>query len=360
MNTRRSRLTVPALLVAVVAGCSEPARVERAWTALSDGTELQATVYSVRAQGAEQALDEMRVSVATFSTNTLAGPDGGTLGQLNREAARDYFPVQDLDLYRCVLLALDYGKVSEGAFDPTIEPLLRLYRRSAEAGGPTVAELGSALGAVGWQKVGVASEPRAIRFRHDGMALDLGGVAKGFTLDVGARVFARPGLLAGLVRLGGNAYAWQAPPDHAYWKVGLTDPRDPSRPFLTVGAANQGVAVSGRRGMEEPSAGVDPARIVLDPRTGQPAAGDVIAAVALADSAADADALATALHVAGSTRGAALLKKMRRVEAILLVEDRDGTRRLIASPSLEGRIELSQALARETGGEIRYLLPGAR
>jgi thiamine biosynthesis lipoprotein len=188
------------------------------------------------------------------------------------------------------------------------------------------------------------------------MKVDLGGVAKGFALDLAARVFARPGCLGGMIAIGGNAYAWGEHPGGEGWPVTLPDPRDGSRNLLTLRLANRGVAVSGVAGpfLEVPAM---PSRLVLDPETGNPAATDLIAAVAVADTGADADALATALLVSGSARGAALLRKMRQVEAVLLVQGASGEAHLLASASLRGRLEPSPELASETGGRVRYLLP---
>jgi thiamine biosynthesis lipoprotein ApbE len=130
--------------------------------------------------------------------------------------------------------------------------------------------------------------------------------------------------------------------------VAIPDPRAPERPLLTVQAANRGLSVSG----QVPG----PAGLVLDPRSGRPVAGDVLAAVAIADSAADADALSTALVASGYHRAADLLGRMRQVEAILLVRGETAPR-LLASGTLADRLELSAELAAEIEGEVRYLLP---
>jgi thiamine biosynthesis lipoprotein len=255
-------------------------------------------------------------------------------------------------LYRCTLLALDYAKASGGAFDPTVGALLNIYDAHAPAK-PPARTLELALGRVGWQHVAVASEARSIRFRRPGMKLDLGGVAKGFALDTAGRAFTLSGNLAGLLQIGGNFYAWEAPPGEESWNVPLPDPRSPDRSLLNLRLSNRGVAVSGHG---PPDAG---GRLILDPSTGLPAAGDLLAAVAIADSAADADALSTALFVMGSMRGAELLGRMNRAEALLLVSGEGGSAYILASVSLQGRVDLSPALMEETGGDIRYLLPPA-
>jgi thiamine biosynthesis lipoprotein len=357
---RRLRLAAMIAGTALLcAGCMDPQLEERSWTLQDGRTELQAEVYSATTHDAQLALEEIRRAVAEIEASMLGGRDAGGLGELNRAAAEDYYPVRDRDLYRCLLLALDYAKASEGAFDPTVGALLDLYE-SAQQGGraPSAMAIEQVLQAVGWQNVGVADEPRAIRLRRPGMKLDLGGVAKGFALDTAARNFARPGSLGGLLRIGGNAYAWNPPPGQSHWMLSVPDPREGGAELLQVRVANRGVAVSGHSGPGETAAdSMWGERLLLDPGTGRPAASDLLAAVAIADSAADADALATALFVAGSMRGAELLEKMRRVEAVLLVRGDEQGPYIMASGSLRDRLLLSPALATETGERIRYLLP---
>jgi thiamine biosynthesis lipoprotein len=353
MNLPR-RLAAPLLGAALlVTGCSDPVLVEREWSDAGGGA-LHARVHTFAETDARRALEEIRGLFAAAEAKLLH-PDGDSgLGALNRAAAEDYYPVEDQDLYRCLLLALDYAKVSEGAFDPTVGSLTALYER--HGGTPPQGAIDALLPGVGWQNVAVASEKRAVRFRRDRMRLDLGGVARGFALDVAARAFARPGVLGGVVRTGGNLYAWGEAPGRKAWIVEVPDPREEGGQLLRLGLTNRGVAVSGHPALPA-VAGGGAGRTILDPADGRPAASDLLAAVAIADSGADADALATALFVAGSMRGAEILQKMRRVEAVMVVRGDGGPPQVLASASLRGRLELSESLAAESGGEVRYLLP---
>ena len=157
--------------------------------------------------------------------------------------------------------------------------------------------------------------------------------------------------IGALLKQGNNLYAWGAPPGQPGWTVPLPDPRAPGRLLGSVQAANRGVAVSGHEGLRLNGP--------VDPRTGRPAAGDLLAAVAMADSGADADAMSTALFVAGSRAGGQLLSKTQRVEAILLVEG-NGEPYLLVSASLAERVRFSPELLDEVGGRVRFILPPQR
>ena len=337
--------SIAGLVAVSTLACVEPGDVEREWSAM--GQSARARVHTWTAENAEGLLDEIQSGMQRVVAMTDVDDPASALSRLNRESLEDYHTIEDADFFRCVLLSLDYARASRGAFDPTIAPLVRLYGRE---GGrpPTRSEVELALPRVGWSDVTIATEAKAIRFRKDRMELDLGGIAKGFAIDMAARAFAGSGARAGLVSLGANFYAWEHPPDLEHWPVEVPDPRDPRRILLTVGTANRGVAVSGHPDQARPR--------VFDPRTGLPASSDLLAAVALADSAADADALATALFVSGSKAGADLMARARRVEAILLVTGGDRPY-LLASATLRDRLEPSPELLEEVEGRVRYLLP---
>jgi thiamine biosynthesis lipoprotein ApbE len=331
-------------------GCVEPGHVERRWEALGD--PAFAKVHTSTARDADPVVDDVQQAVS--GVEDWLRPDG-LLGRLNEGATSAYyeFPDEQHDFYRCVLLALDYAKASRGAFDPTVGPLTRLYRSEAPRV-PRQQEIDAALSKVGWEQVNLAGEARAIHYRTPGMELDLGGVVKGFALDLAARAFSRPGTRAGLLQLGGNLYAWGEPPGEEEWTVGIPDPRHRGRELIRLRTTNRGVAVSGQRDPGEDRPFAAP---ILDPSTGRPVAGRLLAAVAVADSGADADAMSTALFAAGFHRAGELLSRTRRVEAVLLVEDDDAAPYFVASTSLEGRLQLPPEIDEETGGRVRYLLP---
>jgi len=286
------------------------------------------------------ALEQIRAVEAKLDHHR---PDSG-LSQLNRGAHDAYHAVEDADVYRALVLALDYARASRGAFDPTIGSIGRLY----DEGDPDDATLAAALDNVGWEWVAVAQEAHAVKFRRPGIELDLGGVSKGYALHLAARVLAKSGSLAGLFVLGGNAYAWSAPPGEQGWPVPLQDPRDPARTVLTLKIANRGVAIAGQR--------VAGGESLLDPATGRPVAGDIVFAIGTAHTASDADAFATALAASTFQGATDLLGRMRKVEAALLIRDGDGFY-LLASASLEGRLDLAPEFEAEIGGDVRYLLP---
>jgi thiamine biosynthesis lipoprotein len=334
-------------LLPALGGCVEPAHLDRNWTALD--RPASAEVWATTERAARMLLNEFPLATERVeATMSVARPES-ELNRLNQEAADAYYRLADRDLFRAVALAVDYARASEGDYDPTLGPVLRLYEHSHPAL-PDSAAIESARERVGWDAVVLERELFAVHFLRPGMQLDLDGMIEGYAIDVAARKFVRTGSLAGVLRLAHHVYAWGRPPDRDVWWVDVTDPRSAeARPAVRVRIdASRGIGVSGSGGASDQ---------VLDPRSGAPASSDVMVAIALADSVADAIAVSRALLVGGSSRAGILLsEKTRRVESILLLRG-DGEPYVVASASLQGSIELHDALAEEAAAGLRFLLP---
>jgi thiamine biosynthesis lipoprotein len=337
------RLAGAFALLGSACACPQPVHVVESWPSM--GRTFTAELHMADAAAAAEALAAIREQAATVEKTMGRQMPGSELDRLNELAAEGYYEVQDPGLYKLIRLALDYAQFTRGRYDPTLGPLERLYaRESGRLPSPTEVQL--ALDRVGWDHVILAPEARALHFARPGMELDLAALTRGYALDAANRAFARVGSRAGLLRLDGHVVAWNGP-GSATWPVALDDPRSPGRELLTVDLRNRSLAVVGH-----PETG---RTVLLDPRTGLPAASDVLVAVAIADTAADASALAQALFVAGSTAGGELLAEMNRAEAVLVLAG-NGAPTLLASSSLRDHVRPSAALAAETGGRERFIL----
>jgi len=335
--------------LALLGACANPVETEFRWPVL--GGEVRARVWTTSERVAEEIAEEMQRATARAESAVDLGRADSELSRLNRQASREPFLVQESDLYVCIKRSLDYARISAGAYDPTSGVLTRLYRDAA-AEGTEVTDLAiaQALERVGWSDVVLLPEAHAVRFRREGLQLDLAAMADGLALDLAVRAFSRVGSRAGVLSLRGVAQVWGASPGGKGWEVPLPDPRDPDVTLARVRVDNRAIGVSSSR---TPVGGE---RQLLDPRTGRPPSGNVRVAVAVAEGAADAAALAQALAVGGTLAGGSMLAKTRRVEAVLVV-DGDGRPFVLASASLRGRLQLGDELQREVGGRVRYILP---
>ncbi len=327
---------------------------ERRWAVM--GTYAEAKVRASRAKRAERALEGVRLAFDEADRALSNWSDESALAKLNAEANRGAVSVTDPILRSCLDAAFDAAEASDGAFDPTVGPLVRLWGfRPKSPRIPTDEEIARALAVTGWGKVGRETGTPSIRFPIEGMELDLGGIGKGCALDLARERLVALKAEAGLIDLGGNLLVFGTPPAGGPWKIGI---RDPERKGALAAYLNLDGGIVATSGQYENAAVVDGTRIahIFDARTGRPADSDVLSATAIAESGARADAASTALLVAGSKQAEDLLTRLGGVEAVLVVR-RGGKTEVLASRSLAGRLVLTDELADRAGGEIRFVLP---
>lgn len=200
--------------------------------------------------------------------------------------------------------ALEVAAASKGAFDPTVEPLVRAAGHLG--GNPRRlrrCERRSLLARVGWERVHLDAATSSVRL-EPGTRLDLGGIAKGFAVDLALGALRGAGPTSGLVDLGGSSLAGFGAPL-------VLEVRDPSSgrapPLASFEVKDGAVGTSG--GDERPGH-------IVDPRTGRPARR-VLSATVVASSGMEADALSTALYVMGE-EGLALVRERGASGFVLL------------------------------------------
>lgn len=225
------------------------------------------------------------------------------LARLNREGSANASP----ELAAVLRHALDVAAASFGAFDPTVEPLVRatggLGGSGRALGGGERRRL---LARIGTEHVHLDLASGEVRL-DPGTRLDLGGIAKGYAADLALSALKRAGATSGFVDLGGSSLAVFGDP----LGVEVRDPLDASvRRWAAFELTGGALATSG--GDQRPGH-------ILDPRNGLPAKG-VLAATVVAGSAMEADALSTAVCVLGADEGLALVRRRGAAGLVLLRE----------------------------------------
>jgi thiamine biosynthesis lipoprotein len=194
-----------------------------------------------------------------------------------------------------------------GAFDPTVGPLVDLWR----AGTPAAADLEVARARVGMDLLAVDAAERTVGARAAGMSVDLGGIGKGYALDRMAALLAEWRVRSALVHGGlSTALAVGPPPGEEAWRVEIRDPRQGGATLAVVALRDRALSVSG--------AGEGAPRL-FDPRTGRPVEGR-LGAWAIAPTATEADALSTAFMVMTPEEIASLCRKRPDLAAMVVPE----------------------------------------
>jgi thiamine biosynthesis lipoprotein len=224
------------------------------------------------------------------------------------------------DLFAVLEKAQEIARKTDGAFDVTVGPIVRLWRKARRTRTlPSAEELKRALALVGYEKMKLDPIKRTVQLLVMGMLLDLGGIAKGYATDAALEVLGKHGISRALVRAGGDIRVGDAPPGKRGWKIGiapLKKPTDPPEQFIllknagvsTAGDAYQFVEIAGKRYSH-----------IVDPRTGLAQQGRRSVTV-IAPSDTTADGLDTALCVLGPGRGLELIEGMKGVAALYVFE----------------------------------------
>jgi len=262
-------------------------------------------VIEARGAAVDEAIGRAFDEVARLEAVLSNWRPGSEVSRLNGAATTGPVTVSQ-DLYAAVEVALYWAEATGGAFDPTVEPLVRrLGLRGPEGilpgvGAPPPADA-VAPGPVGWRGVRLDPGRRTVRFAVAGMGLDFGGIGKGMALDAVACVLRAAGVEGALIDFSGQVLVFGRGPDAGGWRVGIADSDDREETALVVNLAAGSLSTSGNSERAVVSGGRSIGHI-LDPRTGGPVdwSGSV---TVLADDATAADALSTALFVLGPARG---------------------------------------------------------
>lgn len=247
-----------------------------------------------------------------------------------------------LDLWEVLAESQVIARASDGAFDVTVGPLSRLWRRAGRRGiAPLPEHVSDARNAVGFALLGLDARTQTVTFARPRMRLDLGGIAKGYAADQALAVLREHGVPCAVVDAGGDLALGEPPPEtHSLgWRIGL--PRAPgedsppasswslispewtdARPCVRL--ARGAVASSGDSGRTLLLGGQRYSHIV-DPRSGEPLSNAPTVTV-VAPTASLADALASTLSVLGPEEGLVLLEQFPGTSARFLVRKRPETR----------------------------------
>jgi thiamine biosynthesis lipoprotein len=314
-----------ALLVFDLLGCAAPAAGPQRLTFTRPlmGSAMSIVLYSESqtTDGLNRAAAAARAAFQRMADLEAVFSDYRPESELNRLcAAAGGPPVRvSTDLFDILRAASVVSQATQGAFDVTIGPLTHLWRAARQTGVPPDArDIEAARPCIDWRLIEFDDRTRSVRLARPGMQLDLGAIGKGWAADAAAEVLQRGGLTRYMVDAGGSLRTGDPPPQQDGWPVVIDSGLQPET-RLRLRLRRCGIATSGDAAQ---FIKIGPTRRshIIDPETGEPVRGRTAATV-IADDAATADALATALDVLGPERGLPLLaRRYPGVRARMVIE----------------------------------------
>jgi FAD:protein FMN transferase len=230
------------------------------------------------------------------------------------------------DLFEVLDRSLALSERSEGAFDVTVGPVVRLWRRSSRTRTlPDPETLARARSLVGYQNVRLDREARTVQLLKAGMKLDLGGIAKGYAAQAAINVLKEQGIDCALVAGAGDIVISGPPPDADGWTIGIAPLEKPqAEPQHHLLLEHAAVSTSGDT---ERFVEIDGKRYshIVDPRTGIGLV-DRMTITVVAPDGPTADSLGTAACVLGPEQGLALIDATKGSAAFVMRATKEGLR----------------------------------
>jgi thiamine biosynthesis lipoprotein len=303
--------TISLVFAVFLNGCGQRAFKQ---SRLLMGTLVEVTVVSrdqVQANKAiETAFQEMSRIEHLLSIYQKESP----ISMINNLAG-DQTVMVGSEVFQILKEAIGYGKLTSGAFDLSIGPLTSLWN-FGQGHLPSKDEIAPKLLLVDYRDV-ILNEGGGVRFGGAGMAIDLGGIAKGYAVDRAIEVLKANGISRAMVNAGGDIRGIGR-----IWRIGIQHPRETNSILGIIRLKDEAVATSGDYQRYFIKDGVRYHHII-DPRTGWPAMGCMSVSI-IAKEAAMADALATGCFVLGPKLGMELIESLPQVEGIIVTSEGKG------------------------------------
>lgn len=287
------------------------------WRGIALGADAQLKIYLKDKGQGDTLLKAVLQEVERLERLFSLYREDSVISRLNKTGEVSDFAN---DFYWLMSLADEYVKITQGAFDPTVQILWETYRDALVAQPDLGAEglsesIAQVQHLVGWD--GIVIEPNYIRLAKVGQTVTLNGIAQGFITDRIRDLLQRHGVNHALINMG--EIRGLVPPDTAPWTVGIADPDDNGTWLQEVELGNQAMATSSPKGTYlsyENNIGH-----IFNPSTSQ-AVNRYLSVTVIAPTAAQADALATAFSIMPLEAINNVLMQLNKVQVKILNNQR--------------------------------------
>lgn len=332
-RNERRRFLQAGLLVASAAAArpgwaSAPSGERFRFQQVHMGAPWELVLYAASEKAANSAANAAFARIAALDVCLSDYQAESELSRLNMTAGNGKAVSVSDDLWRIVTAAHDLSTATDGAFDITVGPLVRLWRRARRYKElPKPEWIAEARTVVGYQLLKLDRDRQTIELPRPDMRLDPGGIAMGYAADEALKVLKQHGVTRAMVDASGDVVCGDAPPDRPGWIIGIAVTGGKGgKPTRYVSLANAALTTSGDTYQFVELNGVRYSHIV-DPRTGLGLTNRATVSIVGPDGIT-ADSVATAASVLGTDRGAKYVESRADLAGHFLwtVDDRIETR----------------------------------
>lgn len=301
---------------ALLGGCGDRYEAKSGLTPYKEELFAMDTYMNLCAYGeqSQKAVEAASTEIQRLDELLSVTGESGDVYQLNQLGQRQV----EADTLAVISRAVDVTKETDGLFDCTITPVMKLWGlRDGNFRVPSPEELAEQLAKVDGSKVRIEGNTVTLL---DGVTVDLGAIAKGYTSQRIMEVYRENDVTSGIVSLGGNVQTLGRKPDGSLWRVALEDPRNSEDYFGILDVENKAVITSGgyQRNFTENGKLY---HHIIDPRTGYPAKNGFISVTIVSEDGTLADALSTALFIMGPEKAEAFWKEHKDLfDAVMMTK----------------------------------------
>jgi len=282
------------------------------------------TVCTVRLidGGNKSTLNEAFERLRAIEDHMSANREGTELSRVNASAGKEPIKVSD-DTFYVISKALEYARLTNGAFDPSVGPLVKLWNiGNGDEKVPPEKEILAAKALVDWREVKIDNASHTVFLKRPGMRLDLGAIAKGYAADEIEKIMEKDKVKAAIIDLGGNVFVYGSKRDKSLWRVGIQNPDSsrgenlgiitgPQMTVVTSGIYERFFIENGKRYHH-----------ILSTQNGFPIDNGLVSVSIISKSSIDADALSTSLFILGIQKGLDFLKQFPDTYAVFIDKDK--------------------------------------
>lgn len=271
--------------------------------------------------GSNATLDEAFSRLRSIEDHMSANKDDSEISRISAMAGKGPVKVSE-DTFYVISKALEYARLTNGAFDPSVGPLVRLWNiGNGDEKVPPEKEILAAKSLVDWRQVVLAANTRKVFLKKPGMRLDLGAIAKGYAADEVEKILADHKVKAAIVDLGGNIFVFGGKKDKSPWRVGIQNPESARGEYLGIVTGGQMTVVTS--GVYERYFFENGRRYhhILSTQTGFPVDNGLVSVSIVSKSSIDADALSTSLFILGIEKGMEFLRQFPDTYAVFIDKD---------------------------------------
>ncbi len=302
-----------------VSSCSKRPVEMQTQSFLMLGTVCKISIYD---HPSEEAFSKAFARIREIEMRMSLHTQESEIAKVNAQAGISAVSVSP-DTFTVISKALEIAKLSNGAFDPTIGPIVKAW----DIGGdnprrPSDEELSSLLPLVDYTQVVLEEEDHRVYLSQKGMVLDLGGIAKGYAADQAAQVLRTFGIEQAIINLGGNVLVLGTKNGTEPWKIGIQNPEEDRGSYVMVVSLDDTSLVTSGPYERFLVLEGETYHHILDTTTGYPVDSDFTSASIITHSSILADALSTSVYTLGFEKGMALINQLEGVEAIFFTEDK--------------------------------------